>query len=147
MKKTGGYHGQGREMGCCGSRPSMGQRRPGLVGAQIVCFVLCLSDLVQRHLSCGSWLMDISICHSQIRDSLPGAVLVACPCQHFLKYILVFWLASPISGLLWARDGTGSRVPPGPGFQTCQVSLSPFNISTEGRVTSNTNNIGDAGPL
>lgn len=108
-----------------------------LVQAQIVSFVLCLSDLVKRHLSCVSWPKDISICHFQIRDGLPGSVLVACPCQHFVKYILVFSLELPVSSLWWARDWTGSTwASVLPYFWTCQV-LSSFNISTNSAVRNN----------
>lgn len=117
-----------------------------LVEAQIVSFMFCLSDLVKRHLPCVSWPKDISICHFQIKDRLPGSVLVACPFQHFVEHILFLFRVASLQPAVSQRLNTfhldlhAVSLP-----IRCQVFLSSFNISTNSRMRNNTNNAGCAG--
>lgn len=98
MRKMGGYQARVRRgrwsaAEICFLLESSDQ---GPVEAWIVCLLyFSLSDLDKRHLSCMSWLKDISICLFKLGQTARIPVPFACPCKHDVEaYIFLFRLLS-----------------------------------------------------
>ena len=127
-----------RKMVCCWNMLFAWELRPGSSRSTDCVFyvcLLCLSDVVKRHLSFMSWPKDISICLFQIRaDCQDQSHLLVLANMMQNTYVFLFRLASLQPTLSQRLSRAHLDLCTALPSIICQVSLFSSNISTNCRV-------------